>query len=229
MIVPRRRLVAAVAALVTFGTLAACSSGGSSPTPPAKGVGSSIPVSAPADSSSTVPSATASTAPASSSASSSSPPVAPGDFTSATYTTPAGFQASATFSPAVPLETAYKSYFLVPTDAPTGGNVIGIYIYTLPADKTVTATTDVPGRIAAYNTELKARVTYPVSTFTTPNLSGYRNYKEGVAQPPAFTYLAYFSFGAHHVMEFTCQYADAANLGTFATSCGKVLGTISLS
>ena len=129
----------------------------------------------------------------------------------------------------MPLETQYRSYFLVPSSAPTGGSVIGIYIYTLPADKAVDASTDIPARISAYNTKLKARVTNPISTFGTPNLSGYRNYKEGVVQPPNFTYLAYFSFGAHHVMEFTCQYTDSTQVSTFATSCGTVLGSVKLS
>ncbi len=214
-----------IACLAALTTLVACSSSTSGPSAtPEKGVGGSVPVSAPAGSSSSV--ASSSAADSSTAASSSG---ASGDFTGATFTTPSGFQPSNSFSPAVPLEAAYRSYFLVPTSAPTGGSVIGIYIYTLPADKAVTATTDIPARITAYNTKLKATVTNPVSTFSTPNLAGYRDYKEGITQPPNFTYLAYFSFGAHHVMEFTCQYTDAASLGSFATSCGTVLGSVKLS
>lgn len=92
----------------------------------------------------------------------------------------------------------------------------------------MTRSTDVPARIRAYNAKLKATVTYPVSTFVAGNLDGNLNYKEGVTQPPNFTYLAYFSFGTHHVMELTCQYADPGALSSLATPCGVVLGSMQL-
>ena len=85
----------------------------------------------PLPSSASPPSATASSAPGPGQPAS----TALTDFTRATFTTPSGFERSSSYSPAVPLESSYTSSFLVPTNAPTGRTVIGVYVYALLAGR----------------------------------------------------------------------------------------------
>ena len=232
------RRISAVSALLAAVTASAllvgCSSSGGSPLVPdssaasapssdtAKGVAPDT--SAPTTAAST-PTPVAPTTSASTRAS--TPPPGLRDFSDVTFAVPSGFQVSGEYSPLTPLESDYVSHFVVPTDSTNTKEVIGMYVYALPAAKTVTAKTDQVSLIKAYNAKAKAKVSGTIHRATSA-IDGLPAYSETATEPGDYTYIAYWAFGTHHFFLYSCQLGSASSVATLAVACGTTLASLQL-
>lgn len=231
----RSTLVAVVACTAASILLAACSGGGSSPLP-----GSSAPSSTSAGVDKGVVSDTIapSTPPASSTPTSvlptsavstraSTPPPGLRDFGDVAFAVPGGFQPSSDYRPLTPLESDYISHYLVPTTSTDTKEVIGLYVYALPAARTVTARTNPLTLIKAYNAKAKAVVRGTIRK-ASATIDGLPAYTETATEPGNFTYIAYWAFGTHHFLQFSCQLGSTNGVATLAVACGTTLSSLQL-
>jgi hypothetical protein len=233
--VHRRSTLVAVVVATAASTLIAACSGGSSPLP-----GSSAPSSASAGAgkgvapdtiaastppTSSTPTSVAPTSTASTRAS--TPPPGLRDFGDVTFAVPTGFQQSSDYHPLTPLETDYVSHYLVPTTSTDTKEVIGLYVYALPAARTVTARTDPLTLIKAYNTKAKAVVRGTVRR-ASATIDGLPAYTETATEPGNYTYIAYWAFGTHHFLQFSCQLGSSSGVAKLAVACGTILGSLQL-
>lgn len=235
--------VATLVATLVAGLLAGCSgsgSGGSTASSGAAGSGGFVEKGvapdtvAPSSPSGSSSGPTPSPSSGSSSASSSAVPVpspthAAGlrDFSGVTYAVPSGFTENGDYRPLTPLETDYSSHYLVPTALADPKEVIGIYVYTLPAARTVTAKTDVVGAITAYNVRTKAVVSGGIHPAVTP-IDGLPGWTETATEPGGYTYVAYWAFGTHHLLQYSCQVGSPSDLTALALACGTTLASLRL-
>ena len=226
----RSTLVAVVAATTASTLIAACSGSGSSLAPISsasssastdvgKGVApdTSEPSSTPT---SIVPTSAASTR-------ASTPPPGLRDFGDVTFAVPSGFRQSSDYHPLTPLESDFTSHYLVPTSGTDTKEVIGLHVYSLPAARAVTARTNLLTLIKAYNTKAKAVVRGTVRKASAA-IDGLPAYTETATEPGDYTYIAYWVFGTHHFLQFSCQVGASAGVATLAVACGTTLASLQL-
>ncbi|WP_375485145.1 hypothetical protein [uncultured Jatrophihabitans sp.] len=235
----RRFVIAVTTVSVLAAALTGCSGSGSSGFPTTsrassqavagKGVVSdTIAASSPPTSASAPPTVTAPTvATPTVSSRASTPPPGLRDFHDVSFSTPSGFTGSGDYRPLTPLEADYTSHFLVPTNSTNTKEVIGMYVYTLPAARTVTSRTNQVALIKAYNAKAKAKVSGTIRRATS-RIDGLTAYTETATELGNFTYLAYWAFGTHHFLLYSCQLGSTNGVAGLAVACGTTLASLQL-
>ena len=102
-----------------------------------------------------------------------------------------------------------------------------MYVYTLPPAKALTAETDPATLIKANNVKTKATVRGSI-TRAASTIDGLTAYTETATEPGGYTYIAYWAFGVHHFLQFSCQLGSTSAVATLAVACGTALASLRL-